>query len=235
MIRLKDIVNSIIKEGPENILDHDWLDSTCIGPFLIFKDDANVVHYILSIKDSDVIVFDDESPQKHTDIETHGGLVNILRKDFLIDVGRNDYKKAIHGRLWNIDNKYYAATWNTTSEIKSFGLSDFMDSLKDMMESELSTRTTDLFINTFPTNATRNYNSGKVTGEYIPFRFFKQKAESSKKNDELTTKQRDFERQLHIMSPEVRHQFLKAKGIPTKTGGMPDWQKKSMMGVDENI
>lgn len=236
MILLKDIVKSIINEGPEQILGHSWRDNSCIGPFIIFKDDANTPHYALSYKDSDEIMFDDERPESGVDSsDTHGGIVDTLRKRFQIDIGRADYSRAIHGRLWEIEGKLYVGTWNTMKEIASFGLSTFMDKLKEMMELEMNTGTNDIFINPFPPHSERTCYVGAIAGDNIPFHSFGKSPESPEGDDELTKKQRDIDRNLHMMSPDIKKQILQARGLKPKTTTIPDWQKKAAMGIDENI
>ena len=236
MILLKDIVKSIIKEGPEEILGHSWNAKSCVGPFIIFKDDANTPHYALSYRDSDEIMFDDEAPESGVDSSsTHGGIVDILRKRFGIDVGRHDYNKAIHGRLWEIEGKLYVGTWNTMKEITSFGLSTFKDKLKEMVELEMNTGTNDIFINPFPSHTTRNDYVGKIKGDNIPFHSFGNETKSPSENDELTKKQRDIDRNLHMMSPDIKKKILQARGVTPKTAATPEWQRKAAMGIDENI
>lgn len=235
MILLKDIVKSILKEGPEVMLGHNWKSSECVGPFIIFRDDANETHYALLYRDSSEIMFDDESPESNAITPTHGSIVDVLRKRFQLDIGRHNYNKAIHGRLWEIQRKFYVGTWNTMKEITSFGLPAFMDKLKEMMEFEMNTGTNDIFINPFPPHSERTCYVGAIAGDNIPFHSFGKSPESPEGDDELTKKQRDIDRNLHMMSPDIKKQILQARGLKPKTTTIPDWQKKAAMGIDENI
>lgn len=237
MILLKDIVKSIIKEGPEGVYGFGFQSTECVGPLLIFKDDAGEIHYALAYKSSGAIAYDEGEISKDLGLAaTHGIIVNDIRKRWQIDVGRHDYDKTIHGRLWEIQGKYYIATWNTIEQIKAFGLSGFMDKLKELMQNEIGvSNTSKIYINPFPSDINRNVEAGYVTGDIIPFNDFTKAAAGSSADSEEALRKQKIDRMMHTMDSSIKNKLMQAKGIPTKVGDIPDWKKKAAMGIDENI
>lgn len=216
----------LLKEGDAETITingsmYDWIDSECIGPFIIFTDGKNS-HYIFSNIRSDIVELDGEEVDAwgNYDTRTHGQLINIINREFpLLKLGRRDLKKAIQGRIWNVNGNIYVAVWN-----RDITFSD-VPNIYDVFEKMIVDQTgvadgNKVFLQT-------------TNDKFISYPTFK-KQEDSIRVDVGKEVENDIKRKLHLMSPEEKRKALAAIGVKPKVGDVPDWKKRELAGVDES-
>jgi hypothetical protein len=209
-----------LSEGPEEFAGFGYESSYCIGPFIIFRDDNDDAMYLFSKRGSKK-TFENHEPIAYVESETHGELISSSRSETLTN-DRND--KSIHGRIWVIDKQTYIAFWSNYEQIKSFGLGDCVNQIKDLLSYFLHENIENVLFNPYQESET-SYNATDKTYTYEEFA--SGRLGSSKNSHQQLNKD------LHLMSPEKKSEYLKAMGIKPKTTLTPDFLYRQLTGIDE--
>jgi hypothetical protein len=215
-------------EGPEEMLGLDFHESE--GAFFIFKDQHGKVRWVFSNLSTSEVEWDDGKVINiHTDpdmqdahwisVATHGPLMYSADMRNIKRPFREDNIKGIKGRVWKINNKLYVGFWNSATNLKRF--TGFLPAFTEMMK--------EWFPNAKPDDILLNPSSHKE--EYISLSVYNQTSVGQSKSQSAIAKQY----QLHLLSPDLKKAALQAKGVKPKTATHPDWQKRSVKGIDENM
>jgi hypothetical protein len=223
VISLKKLVVESLQEHAEQMLGVSWTDQECLGPFIIFRDNARKLHHILGNKNDDKLYLDGEethNPQGR--VETHGNLRVAVTTGFDIDPTQS---VAIHGRIWQFISTTYVATWQDVKQLKTFGMKDFMSELKNLLSNELNVNIQDVKFNPY-TNEEDKDDPDTPLWSYDEF--------LKLSGSETDLEKQDRQRQIHLMDPTVKGQMMKLAGIrPKSAGNVPDFQKRQLAGIDE--
>lgn len=222
---LKNLLKEILVEGPEffKSKDLDWKYDAVIS-FIIYRDDRGKIRYAYSNTNGDVFTDDgNEVPSRDTGgmTKTHGAISDAIFK--LYDYSLNmDYESEIHGRIWDFGNhKYCVSTWNDVDQLKSFGMDNFLKSLLPILKTIHVHNVNDVY-----------YNPLQEKPNEDEFYTLDQLKSSTGTVD---PKAQELQRQIHMMDPQVKAQFLKRAGVQPKVGDIPDFIKKQQLGIDEEL
>lgn len=226
---LKELVKAILSEGPEDMLGHSYMSPNVMGPFIVFRGKDNKAHYAFSYADDgswtttdtgDVLM---HTQNTHPHGDTHGTVVNAIQQLFDVEVGRQDYDAAVHGRVWNIHGKYYVGLWNSIDQLQAFGMRDFINMLKKLMKDEFNTTNPKKVI-------IQPWTDSDETLQYMSF----YDLEHGGPGKEVDKEKQDWQHKLHLMAPAEKAKILRKMGVQPKVGTVPDWMKKAQAGIDES-
>jgi len=190
------------------------------GPFVLFWLE-NKPRYAYGDLDTNEIVFDDgdsmppmSGGKPYHRVETHGPVIwtiNYVYPELQLSRDRGN-DETVHGRMWLIDGNVYISFWNDRWEEIQPYISILNKLIKDQG------KTSDL---------NRAFVETK-NGDFIPYlRFTHQSTKIGPKDKKA--------RELHLMSPIEKSKTLKSMGVEPKVGDTPEWMRKQLAGVDENL
>lgn len=211
----------VLREHPESMFGHGWLDSSCVGPFVIFHNN-NDPRYIFSDRNNSTLYLDGEEVSV-SDISSHGGLLVRLNK---IDSSINNKSfESVSGRIWDIEDTIYVGLWSDMKQIKKFGKSKFLASLTKLMAECLGVKIQNVMFNV--------YTDGEMKADLTPVITYEEfLVDDSGKETDLEKQAK--EKELHMMDPSYKGQMMKQMGIKPKTPSeVPDFKKKQLTGIDE--
>ena len=211
----------VLREHPESMFGHGWLDSSCVGPFVIFHNN-NDPRYIFSDRNNSTLYLDGEEVGV-SGIDSHGGVLARLNK---IDSSINNKSfKSVSGRIWDIEDMIYVGLWSDMKQIKKFGKSKFLASLTKLMAECLGVKIQDVIFNVYDDDEQKSSVTPTMTyKEFLSYDFGK----------ETDLEKQAKEKELHMMDPTYKGQMMKQMGIKPKTPGeIPDFKKKQLAGIDE--
>ena len=225
----------IISEGPEIMFDRKWYDASCVGPFIIFKLNGEY-HYAMDVREEGVygtVYFDDGSSIKIDDDEGKGPVHQLIQH--VIEKKYPDYRiknyriknGVVDGRLWLINGKAYIGLWRDIKQLQGENKHKISSILKTIAQEYAGVQLLDdIFV--------EPWSSGEHEGDRVkyPFREFRKLLFSGESEETDLVKQK-LMKKLHMMDANQKSQFLKQLGAQIKVSDMPDWQKRSLLGIDE--
>jgi len=227
-----------LNEHPEEFADCQFDDnSCCVGPFIIYFENSEV-HWLRGNTKAHTVFLDGKiNLTKHTwDYETHGGLVdtiagykeNLERGEF--DAENSDmrptlsYNDSVLGRIFKMDGQLIITFWNKSNQLKKIGLNHILPILKTIANDE-GFDLKDVLFNPYT-------GGGRDKDKTVSYEEF---VYGEKNKDDGDNSQQAKDRAIHLKSIEDKKKALYGIGAKPKISPVPDWKKRQLVGVDENL
>lgn len=220
MIFLKDIVNRILKEGPEEFRDINYCNGECMGPFIVAYWGGSY-HWIFGSQQNELIVDDNLIDTKYSGYQTHEELSKKVKKIFRVDVNRHSENKvkSVDGRIYNDDGKFIVSSWSTREEILKYGMHNFLNGVDEILNTVGGNSKTAWYNPFDDVDKDKSYT-------YDQFKTGHQTIDT----DTITRNDREL---LHLLDPSRKGAALRLMGAKPKTQIEPDFIKKQRAGIDE--